>query len=154
MPRKRQKKKLKSTERVWYEIEVNDWEVGYTFGINDALWDLAPGDFWEHLHIDLIGKIIRPTLKNASAAKVILIPTWKLDDYYKNVHREEKPTTTGMIDLPRGSDILEFHCYLPSRLFGCPVCCCCCWQNKICLNSWDQALVSERGYQGSSSRDQ
>jgi hypothetical protein len=23
-----------------------------------------------------------------------------------------------MIDLPRGSDILEFHCYLPSRSFA------------------------------------
>ena len=118
MPRKRKKPKSKKNEKVWYEIEIEDWEVGYTFGINDGPWDLFQGDFWEHLHIDLIGKIIKPTLKNASAAKVILIPTWKLDDYYKNVHREKKPTTTGMIDLPRGSDILEFHCYFPSRPFA------------------------------------
>jgi hypothetical protein len=95
MPRKRKKPKPKKHEREWYEIEIEDWEVGYSFGINNSLLDLVPGGFWEYLRINLNGKIIRPTLKNASRAKVILISTWKLDDYYKDLHREKNPLLLG-----------------------------------------------------------
>jgi hypothetical protein len=118
MPRKRKKKKSVQPEKEWYEIEITGWEFNYNFGLNNSPFDFITGDFWESMRISLNGKIIKPKIKNATRAQVILISTWKLDDYWKDVVREKPPSSTGWIEIPRGDDTLQLNCFLPSRSFA------------------------------------
>ena len=54
MAKKRRSKKEPENET--YEIEVNDWEVAYRFGLNTFPKDLLGGVYWEHSTLILSGR--------------------------------------------------------------------------------------------------
>ena len=111
-----QKRKTKSTLITEsYEIEVEDWEVNYHFGMNTAPKDLIEGVYWEYSELILIGRIILPALEKASKARIEIADDPKLDD-----HWQPKPTiisakAIGWMVIPRGDDSLIFYCSVPSR---------------------------------------
>ena len=70
MPRKPKKRKPKELEYDIYEIELEDWEVDYNYGINKVPKDIILGDYWEHSELLLSGKILSSALKNAAQAKI------------------------------------------------------------------------------------
>jgi hypothetical protein len=114
MTKKRQtKRNIPITE--WYEIEVEDWEVDYHFGMNIGPKDLNEGVYSEYFKLILIGKIILPSLKQASRARIEISGDPQMDD-----HWQPKPTiisakAMGWMEIPRGDDILIFYCSIPSR---------------------------------------
>jgi hypothetical protein len=112
-----QKRKTKKNTLITesYEIEVEDWEVNYHFGMNTAPKDLIEGVYWEYSKLILIGRIILPALEKASKARIEIADDPKLDD-----HWQQKPTiisakAIGWMVIPRGDNSLIFYCSVPSR---------------------------------------
>lgn len=80
---KRRKTEKKEPEKERYEIEVEDWEVDYHFGLNTAPRDLIDGVYWEYSSLILTGKILSPILKKASKTRVQISDDPQLDDHWK-----------------------------------------------------------------------
>lgn len=66
---KKQKIKKKPIENEFYEIEIEDWEVYYDFGLNQTHKGLTADVYWEYCNLILTGKILLPILKQADKAK-------------------------------------------------------------------------------------
>jgi hypothetical protein len=112
-----QKRKTKKNTPITqsYEIEIEDWEANYYFGMNIAPKDLIEGVYWEHSKLILIGKILSPVLINASRARIEIKDDPRLDD-----HWQPKPTiisakAIGWMEILRGDDKLMLYCSVPSR---------------------------------------
>ena len=113
---KKRKKKKKEPEKEIYEIQVEDWEVGYHFGINTLSKDFIEGVYWEHSKLTLTGKIISPVLEKANKTRVELAADPKMDDHWK-----AEPTITsakgiGFMEIPRGEDTLICYSFIPFRM--------------------------------------
>ena len=111
----KRKTKKKEPEKEYYEIEVEDWEVYYNFGINTVLKDLIEGVFSEYSKLILTGRILSPLIKQASKARIELVGDPEMDDHWK-----AEPTITvakaiGWMEIPRGDDTLIFYCSIPSQ---------------------------------------
>ena len=117
MSKKQTKRKMKKRENERYEIEIEDWEVYYHFGINIGRNDISPENFWEISSITLLGKIVSPTLKNASKAKLEISAKPDLDDHWKETPTENLPSGVGLMEIPRGHNTLHLYCWVPSRSF-------------------------------------
>lgn len=96
-----------------YQVEVDDWEVYYSFGL--APKHLMEGVYWETSKLILIGKIISPVIEKASKARIEISAEPQMDD-----HSQPKPTivsakATGWMEIPRGDDRMIFYCSVPSR---------------------------------------
>ena len=114
---KKRKTKKKKPENETYEVEVEDWEVAYHFGLNTLPKDLIEGVYWEHSRLILTGKILSPVLEKAIKARIEIAYEPKMDDHWK-----EKPTiisakAIGWMEVPRGDDTLIFYCSIPSQSF-------------------------------------
>lgn len=112
-----QKRKTKKNTLITesYEIEVEDWEVNYHFGINTLPEDLIDGVYWEDSKLILMGRIILPALEKVSKARIEIADDPKLDD-----HWQPKPTiisakAIGWMVITGGDNILIFNCSVPSR---------------------------------------
>ena len=112
MARKRKtKKNIEVIE--FYEIEVEDWEAYYHFGM--APKNIIEDVYWEISNLILIGRLISPSLKTASKARIEIGGNPQTDD-----HWQTKPTITsakaiGWMEIPRGDDQLIFNCSVPTR---------------------------------------
>jgi hypothetical protein len=82
MQKKRRVKK-KAPQTTYYEIEVDDWEVDYHWGLNTAPKDLIDGAYWEYSNLILPGKILSPVVKGASKVRIELEAEPKMDDHWK-----------------------------------------------------------------------
>jgi hypothetical protein len=115
MTQKRKKEKNIVIKEL-YEIEVEEWEVDYFFGMNIAPKDLIDGLYWEGSKLILLGRIISPSLDKASKTRIEIAADPRLDD-----HWQPKPTiisakAIGWMEIPRGDDRLIFNCSVPSRV--------------------------------------
>jgi hypothetical protein len=117
MSKKQKKRKKIKREKERYEIEIEDWEVYYHFGVNIGRSDYIPGNFWEISSITLWGKIVSPILKTASKAKLEISAKPDLDDHWKESPTEKLPSGVGLMEIPRGHDTLHLYCWIPSRSF-------------------------------------
>ncbi|UCF81889.1 MAG: hypothetical protein JSV50_11765 [Desulfobacteraceae bacterium] len=112
----KKRRKRKAPEKETYEIEVEEWEVYYYFGITPkTLNDTIRGTYWEIKKLTLLDKIISPELKNATKAIVDLSAEPEQDD-----HWSEKPTilsakAIGFMEIPRGEEFLHVYCSVPPR---------------------------------------
>jgi hypothetical protein len=111
------RKKKRQDENEWYEIEVEEWEGDYHFGLNTVRKGSIEGVYWESSKLILTGKIPSPTLEKASKARIELAEEPQMDD-----HWAAKPTiisakAIGWMEIPRGDDTLIFYCSIPSRSF-------------------------------------
>lgn len=112
--RKKQKKK-KESEPQWYEIEINDWEGDYHFGLSQMPKDLHDGLFWERSSLILWGTILSPVVGKASKAKVELSAMPEMDDHWTTNPTIPSAKGIGWIEIPRGEDTLIFSCRIPSQ---------------------------------------
>ena len=114
---KKREKKGKKLENERYEIEVEDWEVDYHFGLNTAPKDLIEGVYWEWSKLILTGKILSPIVKTASKTRIELADEPELDDHWKPTPTIISAKAIGWMEIPRGDDTLIFYCSIPSRSF-------------------------------------
>ena len=116
MPRKRKRKWGKAVESEHYEIDIEDWEESYFFQINKTNRKFIPGDYWEHSGLILWGKIVSPTIKNASRVRIDIRGTPELDEHWKQETVDHPPQTIGWM-AARRDNILAMNCDIPSRSF-------------------------------------
>ena len=114
---KKRKTKKKKPEKEYYEIEVEDWEVYYNFGLNTAPKDLIEGVFSEYSKLILTGKILSPIVKQASKARIEIAGDPQMDDHWKAQPTITSAKAIGWMEIPRGDDTLILHCWIPSRSF-------------------------------------
>ena len=112
MAKKRRKKQ--PPEKLYYEIEVEDWEVYYHFGIAPKNLDI--GLYWEASKLTLLGKILRPELKIASTAKVDLSTMPEMSDHWTTEPTIRSAKGVGFMEVPRGEEVLQIRCSIPPRL--------------------------------------
>ena len=112
---KKRKKKKKDPEEVMYEIEVEDWEADYHFGLNPLRKDFGEGVYWEHPKLIITGKIISPVLEKANKSRVELASDPQKDDYWKAEPTIRSAKAIGWMEIPRGDDTLIFYCSIPSQ---------------------------------------
>ena len=117
MAKKRKIKKSRKPETETYEIEVEDWEVYYHFGIAPKhLRDIAKGTYWETSNLTLVGKILSPKIKNATKAKVDLSTAPETDDHWSSKPTILSAKAIGFMEIPRGEDYLRLYLSISSRL--------------------------------------
>jgi len=112
-----QKRKIKTNIPITesYEIEVEDWEVNYHFGMNIAPKDLIEGVYWENATLILIGKLIVPALEKVGKTRIEISSDPRLDDHWQSNPTIISAKAIGWIEIPRGDDRLTFFCSVPSR---------------------------------------
>lgn len=66
----------KAEEIVTYAIEIEDWDWSYSFGLNSPKDDDPCFDF---RHLDILGRVLRPTKLKAQKARITLLPTPEYD---------------------------------------------------------------------------
>ena len=112
---KKGKTKRKKPETEYYEIEVDDWEVDYHFSINTLPRDLNDGVYSEYATLILTGKILSPIIEQASKARIRISTDPEMDDHWKVNPTIQSAKAIGSMVIPRGEDILEFFCSVPTR---------------------------------------
>jgi len=100
---------------VSYEIEVEDWDVSYYFGLNIAPKDLIQGAYWETAKLILVGRIIQPVLEKAGKAMIEIASDPQMDDHWQSKPTIVSAKAIGWMEIPRGDDKLTFYCSVPSR---------------------------------------
>ncbi len=112
-----QKRKIKKNIVITesYEIEIEDWEVNYHFGINNAPKDLIEGAYWEYSHLILMGKIILPAIEKISKARIELAEDPRMDDHWQTKPTIISAKAMGWMEIPNGTDRLLCYCSVPSR---------------------------------------
>lgn len=111
------KKKKPEQEFEYYKIEVDDWDVGFDFGVNDLLKDFFNVTFLETSRLIFTGKLTPTIKKNINRAVVKIIANEGLDDHRKKEFDEYEGKLIGQIEKPMDEEILIFLCHVPSRLF-------------------------------------
>ena len=107
----KRKKNIPIIER--YEIEVEDWDADYHFGM--APKNIIEGVYWEGSRLIIIGKLISPILDAASKARVEIKSDPQLDDHWKPNPTIISAKAIGWMDIPRGDNTLIFYCSVPSH---------------------------------------
>ena len=74
--RKKRKVSRPRIERVQHVIEIQDWRWDYMFGIDDT--SFREGPYFDFRHLDIEGKLLRPTSINATTVKVTCFPDYRL----------------------------------------------------------------------------
>lgn len=109
MVRKR-KKNVPIIER--YEIEVEDWDTDYYFGI--APKDIIEGVYWEGSGLIITGKLISPVLDRVSKTQVDIRIDPQVDDYWKAEPTIKAAKAIGWMQILRDNTLL-FNCSVPSH---------------------------------------
>lgn len=115
MAQKRKKEKNIVIKEL-YEIEVEEWEIDYFFGINTLSKDMIEGVYWEGCKLILLGRIISPSLDKASTARIEIAADPQLDDHWQSKPTIISAKAIGWMEIPRGDDRLIFNCSVPSRV--------------------------------------
>ena len=74
--KKGRRSQSKAEEIVTYAIEIEDWDWSYSFGLNSPKDDDPCFDF---RHLDILGRVLRPTKLKAQKARITLLPTPEYD---------------------------------------------------------------------------
>ena len=114
---KKRKTKKEIPEDESYEIEIEDWEEAFRFGMNTLSKDLIEGVYWEHSKLILLGKILSPDLEKAGKARIELSSEPQLDDHWTSKPTIISAKAIGWMEIPRGDDTLIFYCSVPSHFF-------------------------------------
>jgi hypothetical protein len=100
-------------ERVDHVIEFVDWEWNYMFGI-DTTKGLLAGPYIDFRHLNIKGKILRPTSIKAPIADVTCFPDYRLSE--SDSRQKHEPKAVGYIS-HRGKDY-RASLHLPADAFG------------------------------------
>ncbi len=111
MPRK---KKTKKVEDESYQIEVKDWEIDYSFGLDESKI-FGDGPFWEYARLIMTGQLLSPALKQTSKARVCLLANPKMDDHWKTDSAIKSSEAIGYLEILRDEEsTLNCACSLPT----------------------------------------
>ncbi len=111
----KRKKQKNIVIRERYEVEVEEWEVDYFFGIN-TVPKVIDGVYWEGSRLILLGRIISPNLEKVSKARIEIAADPQLDDHWQSKPTIISAKAMGWMEIPRGDDRLIFNCSVPSRV--------------------------------------
>ena len=76
MPRRKSKRRLNLN--IYYVVEIDNWDWGYNFGLDESRYRDEP--YREFRHLRLTGKRLRPRNVKADAVEVTLMPDAKLKE--------------------------------------------------------------------------
>ena len=106
---RRKKKSVPVIER--YEIEADDWEADYYFGLNPR--SNIEHVYWEISNLIIIGRLISPVLNIVGKVRVLINADPEVDDHWK-----PNPTITGAKAIGRMAilrdNTMEFYCSVPT----------------------------------------
>ena len=105
----KKKKNVPVMER--YEIEAEDWEAHYFFGL--APQKVIEGVYWEGSSLIITGKLISPVLDMVSKIKVDIRIDPQVDDYWKAEPTIQSAKAIGGMQILRDNTLL-FNCSVPS----------------------------------------
>ena len=121
MAPKRIKRKRKKPENESYEIEVQDGEVYFHFGVNISRNRFDDGDYSEDSSLSLNGKIESPILKNVSKAEINIWESQELDDHWRDAPEENPPFSIGMMQILWDNETLHCICWVGALGIAIPV---------------------------------
>jgi hypothetical protein len=114
-PRKKKKRKIgrPRDERVQHVIEIQDWHWDYMFGLGiKTPWSDEP--YSDSRHLEISGKLLRPTSINARTVKVTGFPDHGLSE--SSDRSRHTPKAVGAISHRAGEYSANLH--LPADAFG------------------------------------
>lgn len=116
MAKKLKKRKPKKQEWLYYEFELEDWKVTYSFR-GQTTGDITNPDKYSQLsQIELYGKPISPVYKSVSKVQVYLWSDPKLEDHWKDKPSVEAFSTVGHMTVLRDKVTLDISCHIPPQL--------------------------------------
>ena len=95
MPRRKSKRRLNLN--VYYVVEIDNWDWGYNFGLDESRYRDEP--YREFRHLRLTGKLLRPRNVKADAVEVTLMPDAKLKEESR---KRDEPRSVGALISSRG----------------------------------------------------
>lgn len=97
-PKKRARPRRKpEDESIYYVVQIDDWEWGFSFGINSMRDRDDP--YHDFRHLNLTGKLLRPAKVKANAVRLVLMPDERLN---REARQRQVPITVGSLNLHRG----------------------------------------------------
>jgi hypothetical protein len=96
-PRRKTKRKKTRNETVYYVMEITDWDWSFMFGVSPRR-DMD-GPYSDYRHLDLRGRLLRPTRIKADEVKLSLLPDHRLNEDQRKGH---EPQSVGSLQLYRG----------------------------------------------------
>lgn len=75
-----------------YVVEIVSWDWGYSFGINYDKRDVDP--YMEFRHLEILGRLIRPSEINGEAVELSLLPTVRLN---RDRREKDQPAAVGSL---------------------------------------------------------
>jgi hypothetical protein len=110
---KKKRKRGPRDERVQHVIEIEDWRWDYMFGLGiKTPWSNGPYDDFRHLEIS--GKLLRPTSINAGTVKITGFPNYRLSE--SDERSRHTPKSLGAISHRAGEYSASIH--MPADAFG------------------------------------
>jgi hypothetical protein len=91
--RKKRKIGRPRIERVQHVIEIQDWRWDYMFGIDQT--SFREGPYFDIRHLNIEGKLLRPTSINAAKAEVTVFPDCRLSE--SESRSTHQPKAVGVI---------------------------------------------------------
>ena len=98
-------------EPAFYVVAIKRWDWSYSFGVND--FRLGEGPYLELAHLEIEGRLLRPSTVRAELTRLVLMPDKRLNE--GNRGRNE-PTAIGSLRLHRGT--LEALLPIPADALG------------------------------------
>jgi hypothetical protein len=112
--RKKRKIGRPRIEHVQHVIEFIDWDWDFMFGIDDHPGRFGDGPYMDFRHLNIKGKILRPTSIKAPIGEVTLFPDHRLSE--SESRRKREPKAVGGIS-HWGKDY-RANLHLPADAFG------------------------------------
>lgn len=84
-------------EWFYYVVEITGWDWSFSFSVNTMKH--FEGPYLDFRHVQLFGKLVRPSKANVTSVEVTLLPDARLDAGARGRH---EPTMVGSVQLNRG----------------------------------------------------
>jgi hypothetical protein len=110
--RKKRKIGRRRIERVQHVIEIEDWRWEYMFGLDET--SFREGPYFDYRHLEIKGKLLRPTSINAATAEVTCFPNYRLSE--SGDRSKHQPKNVGAIS-HRGKEY-SANLHIPADVLG------------------------------------
>jgi len=111
MATRKRRTRRRQDETVYYVIEIERWDWGYSFGVNNIRTIEDP--YLEFRHLEIEGKLLRPGAVKVERAGLVLMPDKRLNEENR---ARNTPKVVGSLNLHKG--MLQGLLSMPSDALG------------------------------------
>jgi len=105
-PKRKKSRRRPPEEFVDYVVEIDGWDWGYSFSLNTERQPIGPYDEFRHLQVR--GRMLRPTGLPTGRAEITLLPSFDLDG---DRRKDLRPIALGSLGL--GQDGISGNIGIP-----------------------------------------